>query len=73
MAIESVVATLSAGLTLSDSETIEKTLKPLVVECIANFQEPELKNAKPAGRILRAASAASCMYFFSNESKRSYT
>ncbi|KAI8148945.1 Dos2-interacting transcription regulator of RNA-Pol-II-domain-containing protein [Fennellomyces sp. T-0311] len=59
VAIESVVATLSAGLAVNNGETIEKTLKPLVVECIANLKEPELKNAKPAGRILRAASAAS--------------
>ncbi|KAI9275582.1 RNAPII transcription regulator C-terminal-domain-containing protein [Phascolomyces articulosus] len=57
--IESVVATLSAGLAGNSGETIEKTLKPLVVECIANLKEPELKNTKPAGRILRAASSAS--------------
>ncbi|KAI7849449.1 Dos2-interacting transcription regulator of RNA-Pol-II-domain-containing protein [Circinella umbellata] len=57
--IESVVATLSSGLVSNSGETIEKILKPLVVECIANLKEPELKNAKPAGRILRAASSAS--------------
>ncbi|KAI7856980.1 Dos2-interacting transcription regulator of RNA-Pol-II-domain-containing protein [Circinella umbellata] len=38
--IESVVATLSSGLVSNSGETIEKILKPLVVECIANLKEP---------------------------------
>lgn len=59
VAIRSVVATLSAAANTPAGDPTEKTLKPLVVECIANLKEPELKNAKPASRILRAASSAS--------------
>lgn len=59
-AIHQVVAALSTTIS-SDSanDPAEKALKPLVVECMINLKDPELKNAKPAGRILRAAASAS--------------
>lgn len=59
-AIHKVVASLSATVS-SDKATdpVENALKPLVVECMVNLKDPELKNAKPAGRILRAAASAS--------------
>lgn len=59
-AIEKVVATIGYYGTGPAGDPTEKVLKPLVVECIANLKEPEFKNAKPAGRILRAAASASC-------------
>ncbi|KAI9282888.1 Dos2-interacting transcription regulator of RNA-Pol-II-domain-containing protein [Umbelopsis sp. AD052] len=59
-AIHQVVAALSTTVS-SDSanDPAENALKPLVVECMVNLKDPELKNAKPAGRILRAAASAS--------------
>ncbi|GAB5591220.1 hypothetical protein Unana1_06120 [Umbelopsis nana] len=59
-AIHKVVASISTTIS-SDRATdpVENALKPLVVECMVNLKDPELKNAKPAGRILRAAASAS--------------
>lgn len=59
--MQSVIATLSNGAHGATGDPTEKTIKPLVHGCIDNLKEPELKNAKPAGRILRAAASASGM------------
>ncbi|KAI9315826.1 RNAPII transcription regulator C-terminal-domain-containing protein [Dichotomocladium elegans] len=63
-AIRSIVSTVSSDATRSTADLTEKVLKSLVAECITNLKEPELKNAKPAGRILRSiisASTAACV------------
>ncbi|KAI7878974.1 hypothetical protein K492DRAFT_132041 [Lichtheimia hyalospora FSU 10163] len=59
LAIQNIVAALSVDVDGTAVDPTEKTLKPLVVECIAALKEPEMKNAKPAGRILRAAATGS--------------
>ncbi|KAG2184461.1 hypothetical protein INT43_000370 [Umbelopsis isabellina] len=60
VAIHSVVAALSTGISNDGAnDPFEKALKPLVVECMINLKDPELKNAQPAGRIMRAAASAS--------------
>lgn len=64
LAIQNIVAALSVDADGTAVDPTEKTLKPLVVECIANLKEPEMKNAKPAGRILRAAATGSRKYTY---------
>lgn len=60
VAIHSVVAALSTGISNNGAnDPFEKALKPLVVECMINLKDPELKNAQPAGRIMRATASAS--------------
>ncbi|RUP34620.1 Dos2-interacting transcription regulator of RNA-Pol-II-domain-containing protein [Jimgerdemannia flammicorona] len=59
-AMHRIVATLSAGISvIAAADPTEKALKPLIVECMVNLKEPEAKNSKPAGRILKAAASAS--------------
>lgn len=63
-AMHRIVATLSAGISITAvGDQTEKALKPLITECMINLKEPEAKNLKPAGRILRAAASASGMAF----------
>ncbi|RUS23467.1 hypothetical protein BC937DRAFT_86152 [Endogone sp. FLAS-F59071] len=59
-AMHRIVATLSTGISITAvGDPTEKALKPLITECMVNLKEPEAKNLKPAGRILRAAASAS--------------
>ena len=63
-AISSIIATVSAGVssaTESDDPT-EKALRPMIVESLANFKDPEAKSFRPAGRILSAAASASGIF-----------
>ncbi|KAF9973632.1 hypothetical protein BGZ73_003128 [Actinomortierella ambigua] len=56
-----VIATeLSVGVSMgSNSDPIEKFLRPILGDCMAQLEKPELKLAKPSGRILKACAMAS--------------
>ncbi|KAG0233463.1 hypothetical protein BGW42_007420 [Actinomortierella wolfii] len=56
-----VIATeLSVGVSMgSNSDPIEKFLRPILADCMAQLEKPELKLAKPSGRILKACAMAS--------------
>ncbi|KAI8388489.1 RNAPII transcription regulator C-terminal-domain-containing protein [Radiomyces spectabilis] len=58
-AIHCVVAALSSGVNDSTEEPTDKALKPIVDESLTNLKDPDLRNAKETGRILRAAASAS--------------
>jgi DNA repair/transcription protein MET18/MMS19 len=65
-AIRAVVAALNTkGLSTSEGDPTEKALKPLIDECATHLKDPDMKDSKQAGRILRAAASASdpaCYY-----------
>ncbi|KAG0260460.1 hypothetical protein DFQ27_003517 [Actinomortierella ambigua] len=56
-----VIATeLSVGVSMgSNSDPIEKFLRPILSDCMAQLEKPELKLAKPSGRILKSCAMAS--------------
>ncbi|CAI2171239.1 19808_t:CDS:10 [Funneliformis geosporum] len=56
-AIKSIVTTLSFG----TIDHLQQFLKTLVTECMENLKEPELKLAKPCGRILMYCAMASVL------------
>ncbi|GAN08747.1 MMS19 nucleotide excision repair protein homolog [Mucor ambiguus] len=63
-AIEAIRAVVSAlGLSsvssTSEQDPTEKALKPLLDECATNLKDPDMKDSKQTGRILRAAASAS--------------
>lgn len=64
--IRSVVAALSVmGISTSEGDPTERALKSLVKECATNLKDPDMKDSKQTGRILRAAACASdpaCQY-----------
>lgn len=64
--IRAVVAALSSmGISTSEGDITEKALKPLIEECATNLKDPDMKDSKQTGRILRAAASASdpaCQY-----------
>ncbi|CAO3612092.1 unnamed protein product [Mucor hiemalis] len=64
--IRAVVAALSVmGISTSEGDPTERALKPLVEECATNLKDPDMKDSKQTGRILRAAASASdpaCQY-----------
>ncbi|KAI8370563.1 Dos2-interacting transcription regulator of RNA-Pol-II-domain-containing protein [Radiomyces spectabilis] len=58
--IHSVVATLATGISIANiRDPVEKAIDALLNECIEELKEPELKKAKSAAYILRAAASAS--------------
>ncbi|CAB4400794.1 unnamed protein product [Rhizophagus irregularis] len=57
-AIKSVVATLSSGI-INKMDHLQQFLKTIITECMENLKEPELKLAKPCGRILMYCAMAS--------------
>ncbi|CAO3642299.1 unnamed protein product [Mucor fragilis] len=70
-AIRAVVCALGASSVSSTSEQdpTEKALKPLLDECATNLKDPDMKDSKQTGRILRAAASASdnaCHYIVDN-------
>lgn len=64
--IRAVVAALSSGgISTSEGDPTERALKPLIEECATNLKDPDMKDSKQTGRILRAAASASdtaCQY-----------
>ncbi|GAA5803787.1 Dos2-interacting transcription regulator of RNA-Pol-II-domain-containing protein [Helicostylum pulchrum] len=58
--IRSVVAALNeVGISTSEGDPTEKALKSLVDECATYLKDPDMKDSKQTGRILRAAASAS--------------
>ncbi|KAI8372565.1 Dos2-interacting transcription regulator of RNA-Pol-II-domain-containing protein [Choanephora cucurbitarum] len=57
--IRAVVGALNSGLTTSDGDPTERALKPVVDQCATSLKDPDMKDAKQVGRILRAAASAS--------------
>lgn len=60
VALQAIASRLSRGLTSSDqSSPLAIYLRPITKECNEQLQEPQHKQAKPAGRILSSLSRAS--------------
>jgi hypothetical protein len=58
--IHNVVATLGTGISIANiRDPVEKAIDSLLQKCIDEFKEPELKNARSAAYVLRAAASAS--------------
>jgi len=58
--IHSVVATLGTGIRIANiRDPVEKAIDSLLHKCVEELKEPELKNARSAAYILRAAASAS--------------
>lgn len=58
--IHNVVATLGTGISIANiRDPVEKAIDSLLVKCVEELKEPELKNARSAAYILRAAASAS--------------
>ncbi|KAI8637654.1 Dos2-interacting transcription regulator of RNA-Pol-II-domain-containing protein [Parasitella parasitica] len=67
-AVVSALGSCSVSSTL-DQDPMEKALKPLIEECATNLSDPDMKDSKQTGRILRAAASASdsaCHYIVDN-------
>lgn len=60
MALQAIAAKLGYGLTSSEENSaLARYLKPITKECNEQLQQPQHKQAKPAGRILSSLSRAS--------------
>lgn len=58
--IHQVVATLATGISIVNiRDPVERAIEALLHQAVENLKEPELKNAKSASSILRAAGSAS--------------
>ncbi|KAI8639708.1 Dos2-interacting transcription regulator of RNA-Pol-II-domain-containing protein [Parasitella parasitica] len=58
--IHNVVATLGTGISIANiRDPVEKAIDSLLQKCVEELKEPELKNARSAAYILRAAASAS--------------
>lgn len=58
--IHHVVATLGTGISIANiRDPVEKAIDGLLQQCVQELKEPELKNARSAAAILRAAASAS--------------
>ena len=58
--IYNVVATLGTGISIANiRDPVEKAIDSLLQQCVQELKEPELKNARSAAYILRAAASAS--------------
>ncbi len=63
-ALQATAARLSQGLTTSEQNSaLARYLQPITKECNEQLQQPQHKQAKPAGRILRSLSGASPIAF----------
>jgi DNA repair/transcription protein MET18/MMS19 len=48
------------GVSLGGSnDPVEKFLRPIISDCMTQLQKPEMKLAKPSGKILKACAMAS--------------
>ena len=60
IALRAIAAKLSQGLSSSDPKTaLARYLRPIIKECNEQLQEPQHKQAKPAGQILSSLTSAS--------------
>lgn len=58
--IHNVVATLGTGISIANiRDPVEKAIDGLLQKCVEELKEPELKNARSAAYVLRAAASAS--------------
>lgn len=70
VALQAIASKLSCGLTSSNqSSPLASYLRPITKECNEQLQEPQHKQAKPAGQILSSLSRASpiALYFIARE------
>lgn len=65
VALRAIAVKLSQGLTSTDAKTpLARYLRPVTKECNEQLQEPQHKQAKPAGRILSSLGTASPVAFY---------
>lgn len=65
VALQAIAIRLSQGLTSTDPKThLARYLRPITKECNEQLQEPQHKQAKPAGQILSALGIASPIAFY---------
>ncbi|KAF8982331.1 hypothetical protein BGZ46_001445 [Entomortierella lignicola] len=58
--LQIITTELSMGVNLGGSnDPLEKFLRPIIADCMTQLQQPELKLAKPSGKILKACAMAS--------------
>ncbi|KAF9953728.1 hypothetical protein BGZ65_004497, partial [Modicella reniformis] len=58
--LQVITTELSMGVSLGGSnDPVEKFLRPIITDCMTQLQKPELKLAKPSGKILKACAMAS--------------
>ncbi|KAG0348406.1 hypothetical protein BG004_005247 [Podila humilis] len=58
--LQVITTELSMGVSLGGSnDPVEKFLRPIIADCMTQLQKPELKLAKPSGKILKACAMAS--------------
>lgn len=65
VALRAIAVKLSQGLTSTDAKTpLARYLRPVTKECNEQLQEPQHKQAKPAGQILSSLGTASPVAFY---------
>lgn len=65
VALQAIAARLSHGLTSTDANShLARYLRPITKECNEQLQEPQHKQAKPAGQILSSLGTASTIAYF---------
>ncbi|KAH7056582.1 Dos2-interacting transcription regulator of RNA-Pol-II-domain-containing protein [Linnemannia elongata] len=58
--LQVITTELSMGVSLGGSnDPVEKFLRPIISDCMTQLQKPEMKLAKPSGKILKACAMAS--------------
>ncbi|KAG0328198.1 hypothetical protein BGZ99_005864 [Dissophora globulifera] len=58
--LQVITTELSMGVSVGGSnDPVEKFLRPIIADCMAQLEQPELKLAKPSGKILKAGAMAS--------------
>ncbi|KAF9389130.1 hypothetical protein CPC16_006044 [Podila verticillata] len=58
--LQVITTELSMGVSMGGSnDPVEKFLRPIITDCMTQLQKPELKLAKPSGKILKACAMAS--------------
>ncbi|KAF9984837.1 hypothetical protein BGZ75_003593 [Mortierella antarctica] len=58
--LQVITTELSMGVSMGGSnDPVEKFLRPIISDCMTQLQKPELKLAKPSGKILKACAMAS--------------
>ncbi|KAG0281713.1 hypothetical protein BGZ95_000053 [Linnemannia exigua] len=58
--LQVITTELSMGVSLGGSnDPVEKFLRPIITDCMTQLQKPEMKLAKPSGKILKACAMAS--------------
>ncbi|KAF9435406.1 hypothetical protein BGZ76_006356, partial [Entomortierella beljakovae] len=58
--LQIITTELSMGVNLGGSnDPLDKFLRPIIADCMTQLQQPELKLAKPSGKILKACAMAS--------------